>query len=240
MYREWNIEEWLKSEPADDRFDRDAYTDEQKAKRTPEGQTLAKKFPHLEYASIPEVSDPTTWELEICGEVENPCTVVLPDLIRNWPLTKITRDFHCITGWSVFDTEWAGVMGLDIIERVNPSDEVTTVLVHGMDEFSTCLWVEDFMQGLIAYAYRAAPLAPHHGFPLRFVAPEHLWQYKACKWVQKLEFLKEHQLGFWEIRAYSDSALVWENDRYANPLADAGKPMGKLRKEALASMNPKE
>ena len=85
----------------------------------------------------------------------------------------------------------------------------------------------------MAWAYQGKPLSLKHGFPLRFIAPPHLWQYKACKWVTGFEFLTEHKLGFWEIRAYSDSALVWENDRYANPLADEGKSLGQVKAEAL-------
>lgn len=217
--------------PADDEFDQSRYEPSERKQRTPIGQTLAKKFPHLEYASIPEVDAPGDWPFEIVGEVDNPSAFKLSELVGKFPRVGLTTDFHCITGWSVLDTRWTGIRGSDLVEFAQPHDTVTTVLVHGLDEFSTCLWVEDFMRGIIAYGYRDKPLSAAHGFPLRFIAPPHLWQYKGCKWVQKIEFLTEHRLGFWEIRAYSDSALVEENDRYANPLAHAGTPIGKLRKQ---------
>lgn len=225
-------EAWLKSPSADDKFDATAYEANDAKRRKPPGQTYAKKFPHLEYAQIPEIQKPEDWKIKIFGEVENELEVNILELMK-WPSTDLLQDFHCITGWSILDTLWHGVPGAEIIERVNPSDTVTTVLVHGLDEFSTCLWVEDFIMGQVSWAYQGKPLALHHGFPLRYIAPPHLWQYKSCKWVTGFEFLTEHKLGFWEIRAYSDSALVWENDRYANPLADEGRPMGQIRNEAL-------
>jgi DMSO/TMAO reductase YedYZ molybdopterin-dependent catalytic subunit len=223
---------WLKSEPASDRFDSQSYGEQDRKKRKPPGQTYAKKFPHLEYAKIPKIPSPQDWRVRMFGEVENEIDINILDLMK-WPSADLKQDFHCITGWSILDTVWHGVPGAEIIERVNPQDSVTTVLVHGLDEFSTCVWIEDFIQGQISWAYQGKPLAHHHGFPLRYIAPPHLWQYKSCKWVTGFEFLTEHKLGFWEIRAYSDSALVWENDRYANPLADEGRPLGQIRNEAL-------
>jgi len=223
----------LGADPAGDEFDPKDYDLDTRRKRTPSGQTLAKKFPHLEYASIPKINEPEKWKLQGWGEIENPFEVSLREMMDLWPETKIQQDFHCITGWSLFDTEWQGVPAAHIVDLVNPHDSVTTVLVHGLDEFSTCLWVEDFLQGILAYGYKGKPLSPAHGFPLRYIAPPHLWQYKSCKWVTGLEFLTKHKLGFWEIRAYSDSAQVWENDRYANPTAAKGKSIGAIRKAVL-------
>jgi len=225
---------WLKGEPASDRFDANDYDEADRKERKPPGQTYAKKFPHLEYAKIPEITEPEAWTLKVFGEVEEPFEVNLLDLMR-FPTRAVNQDFHCITGWSLLDTLWHGTPGVEIARRARPADTVTTVLIHGLDEFNTCMWVEDFLNGLVAWSYKERPLALHHGFPLRFIAPPHLWQYKSCKWLTGLEFLTEHRLGFWEIRAYSDSAMVWENDRYANPLADEGKPMGQLRAKALAA-----
>jgi DMSO/TMAO reductase YedYZ molybdopterin-dependent catalytic subunit len=220
----------LSDPPAPDDFDPKSYSLEARRARTPPGQTLAKKFPHLEYASIPTVTDPRAWTLKISGEVASDPVFSLVDLVEQWPVAELHEDFHCITGWSMLDATWQGVSPRALVEAVQPHDSVTTVLIHGLDEFSTCVWLEDFLQGIVAYGYKGRPLAPQHGFPLRFVAPSHLWQYKSCKWVTGLEFLTEHRLGFWEIRAYSDSAKVWENDRYANPFAESKPPMGQLRK----------
>jgi DMSO/TMAO reductase YedYZ molybdopterin-dependent catalytic subunit len=223
---------FLSGTPASDTFDIGDFDAVDAAKRKPPGQTYAKKFPHLEYARVPSVDSPGDWSLRAFGEVEAPFEVNLIDFM-DWPTQRLKQDFHCITGWSLLDTEWVGVPGVELVKRTQPADSVTTVLIHGLDEFSTCMWVEDFMKGVMAWSYQDKPLSLRHGFPIRYIAPPHLWQYKSCKWVTGIEFLTEHKLGFWEIRAYSDSAMVWENDRYANPFAEDGRPLGAIRVEAL-------
>lgn len=224
---------WLRGDPADDAFDPTRYSDEMRKVRTPVGQTLARKFPHLEYASIPKVEQPEEWLFRMDGDVMLPFALTLDRMRLELPFTKKVQDFHCITGWSVLDTDWGGVSGMDLIEKALPDPLVTSVMVHGLDEFSTSLWVEDFAKGLLAWSYRSRPLSPAHGFPLRFIAPPHLYQFKSCKWVTKVTFHVEHPLGFWEKRAYSDSALVANNDRYANPTACEGKTVAQIRKEGL-------
>jgi DMSO/TMAO reductase YedYZ molybdopterin-dependent catalytic subunit len=208
---------------ADDSFDRSRYTEEELAKRLPPGQTLAAKFPHLEYATIPTDVDVALWPVRVFGQCKVHRSLPVGTLMRLAPHRTQVQDFHCITGWSVLDTEWGGMSGLDLILLSEPDDEVTTVMVHGRDEFSTCVWVEDFAKGLLAVTYRGKPLAPHHGFPLRFVAPPEKYQYKSCKWVTGIEFLREHTLGFWEIRAYNDEADVAKNERYLSPDEATGK-----------------
>lgn len=207
---------------ASDAFDWRKYSNEDRQRRLPPGQSLAKKFPHLEYAAVPDVKEPEDWMLTLDGDVASPTVLSMADLF-SFTRTEKTQDFHCITGWSVFDTCWDGIKGDAIAQLVEPRAEVTSVLVHGRDQFSTSLWIDDFLNGLIAFGYSGLPLAASHGFPLRFIAPAHLYQFKSCKWLTRIEFLAEHRPGFWEVRAYSDSALAWENDRYTNPMASKGK-----------------
>jgi DMSO/TMAO reductase YedYZ molybdopterin-dependent catalytic subunit len=223
----------LRQAAAPDTFDPTTYAVDERTRRLPPGQFLARKFPHLEYASIPRVEVPETWPLHVWGPGFD-ATQTLVDLVRTMHTTVVRQDFHCITGWSILDTQWTGVTGADLASACALPDAVDSVLVHGRDEFCTSLWLEDFLQGLLAWGYAGAPLSPAHGFPLRYVAPPHLYQFKSCKWLTGVEFLTDHRLGFWEIRAYSDSALVWQNDRYANPDAVRGKTAGQIRALGLA------
>lgn len=214
--------------PADDTYPEYA---EHRDRDLPPGQTLAKRFPHLEYAEIPRDVSHTDWKVECFGEVERR-TFWAPDNINSLSESR-RQDFNCITGWSLFDTEWNGLPGHVIAKCVRPADSVTTVMIHGLDEFTTSVWIEDFCNGMLAIGYKGRKLSAEHGYPVRFVAPPHLYQFKSCKWVTGLEFLTEHKLGFWEIRAYSDSALVENNDRYTNPIAQKGKSYGRVRSDVL-------
>lgn len=196
--------------------------------RMPPGQTHANRFPHLEYATVPRDVDWRSWDLRIGGAVHR-VLVMKPPFLLGFPGVSVTQDFHCITGWSVLDTEWQGVKGSTISRMARHHEDVVSVMIHGLDNFCTAVTIEQFNAGLLALGYRGQPLSPEHGFPLRFIAPPDLYQFKSCKWVTAIEFLTEHRLGFWEQRAYSDTADVWADDRYTSPEFD-GKTAGQIRR----------
>ena len=41
------------------------------------------------------------------------------------------------------------------------------------------------------------------------------YAYKSAKWVRKVVFTQEQELGFWEERGYSSSADPWKEERYS-------------------------
>ena len=49
---------------------------------------------------------------------------------------------------------------------------------------------------------------------VRMITPR-LYAWKGAKWIRKVEFLTEEQLGFWELRGYSNRARPWANDRFS-------------------------
>ena len=59
-----------------------------------------------------------------------------------------------------------------------------------------------------------AGLLAEHGGPVRMITPR-LYAWKGAKWIRKVEFLTEEQLGFWELRGYSNRARPWANDRFS-------------------------
>ena len=67
---------------------------------------------------------------------------------------------------------------------------------------------------LLAYRLDDKPLEPKHGGPLRLVVPKK-YAYKSAKWVRKLRFTEEQELGYWEKRGYSNTADPWKEERYA-------------------------
>jgi DMSO/TMAO reductase YedYZ molybdopterin-dependent catalytic subunit len=57
-------------------------------------------------------------------------------------------------------------------------------------------------------------LPREHGGPLRLIVPQK-YGYKSAKWVYRLKFTEDQELGYWETRGYSDSANPFTNDRYS-------------------------
>ena len=123
--------------------------DEQKMKesgRMPPGQSLTQRFPVLHYGPIPSV-DLSTWSFKFWGLVEEPLTLSWEDF-NQLPHTKIQMDLHCVTRWSMFDTEWEGVLVRSIFEKglVQLKPEAKFVVQHAEYGYTTNLPLSVMMQ----------------------------------------------------------------------------------------------
>jgi DMSO/TMAO reductase YedYZ molybdopterin-dependent catalytic subunit len=132
------------------------------------------------------------------------------------PITSVTRDIHCVTKWSKFDTGWEGVSIQDLLAdaALEPPTEFT--VAHSYDGYSTNVPVKDLMSGraMIAMAYDGKPIAAEHGGPARLLVP-HLYFWKSAKWVKALQFTERDEAGFWELRGYHMYGDPWREQRYS-------------------------
>jgi DMSO/TMAO reductase YedYZ molybdopterin-dependent catalytic subunit len=159
----------------------------------PVGQTKTVKWPVLDLGFKPDVPL-SKWKLVVDGEVESPITLSWVDFMA-LPQTNDVSDFHCVTTWSRMDVPWVGVRLADIAALVMPKPTATHVLCHGYDKYTT-------------------NLERDHGGPVRMITPQ-LYAWKGSKWISRIQFLPKNQLGFWELRGYSNTAYPWRNDRYS-------------------------
>ena len=67
---------------------------------------------------------------------------------------------------------------------------------------------------LLVHTADGKPLERDHGGPVRMITPQ-LYAWKGSKWISRIQFLPKNQLGFWELRGYSNTAYPWRNDRYS-------------------------
>ena len=191
--------------------------------RLPPGQSLTQRFPVLHVGPVPDV-DLNTWDLKFWGLLEEPLTLSW-EAFNQLPKTKINMDLHCVTKWSMFDTEWEGVTLKTIIEagllKILP--QAKYVLQHAEYGYTTNLPLSVMLQEnfLLATMYNGQPIPPDHGYPLRGVIGAvrnrddlqvpYLW--KGAKWLRGLQFLSEDQMGFWEEAGYHNEADVWKEQR---------------------------
>jgi DMSO/TMAO reductase YedYZ molybdopterin-dependent catalytic subunit len=185
-----------------------------KKDRLPPGQRLAEGFPIFQYGDVPEV-DVKRWSFTVIGLVGKPLKLTYKEFL-SLPSTKLTTDFHCVTGWSKFDIRWKGVIFKTIASIARPFREVRFVEIIAEQGYTTNLPIEVVMNDDVIFAYEldGKPLAPEHGFPLRLVVPKR-YAYKSAKWVRGIEFLKKDKPGFWEKRGYSNSADPWKEERFS-------------------------
>jgi len=191
--------------------------------RLPPGQSLTARFPVLHYGPIPSVNL-ATWDLKFWGLVDEPLTLSW-EQFNQLPKTTLRMDLHCVTRWSMFDSEWEGVLIRTLIEngmlKIKP--EARYVLQHAEYGYTTNLPLSVMLQDnfLMGTHYNGQPITPEHGYPLRGVIgalpgrkdleTPYLW--KGAKWLRGLQFLSEDQMGFWEEAGYHNEADVWKEQR---------------------------
>lgn len=183
--------------------------------RLPPGQKLTQNWPVLDLGVQPDVK-PENWRLRVTGQVENQLHWTLPEFMA-LPQTQDVSDIHCVTTWSRYDNTWQGVSSRTILDLVKPKPEVTHVVMHAYDGYTTNVSLGAFSDTnvILAHAWEGAPLAREHGGPVRVVIPDwYFW--KSAKWVNRLEFLAADRPGFWEVRGYHNEDDPWKEDRYSS------------------------
>jgi DMSO/TMAO reductase YedYZ molybdopterin-dependent catalytic subunit len=185
------------------------------AARIPPGQHLVDGFPILSAGPVPSVSL-DKWVFELKDGVR---------VVRTWtweqfnqlPITKITRDIHCVTSWSKLNTLWEGVTIDDLFAAAGMEPTTSFLLAHSIDGYSTNVPVSDLVKGkaMVALKYDGLPLEPDHGGPARLLVP-HLYFWKSAKWVKGLQFIKRDEPGFWESNGYHMYGDPWREQRYSN------------------------
>jgi DMSO/TMAO reductase YedYZ molybdopterin-dependent catalytic subunit len=180
----------------------------------PVGQTITVKWPVLDLGVQPDISL-KEWKLTIDGEVEHPVTLTWNDFME-LPQTEDVSDFHCVTTWSKLNIGWKGVRFADLAALVMPKENATHIMCYGYDDYSTNLALEEALKPdvLLVHTAEGGPLPKEHGGPVRMITPQ-LYAWKGSKWINRIEFMTENRLGFWEERGYSSTAYPWRNDRYS-------------------------
>jgi DMSO/TMAO reductase YedYZ molybdopterin-dependent catalytic subunit len=180
--------------------------------RLPPGQYLERGFPVLSAGPTPRVPL-ERWDFAVTGAVGEE---------RRWswdefhalPRETITKDIHCVTSWSKFDTVWEGVPVDAILDGVELDGGFVVAECDG--GYTTNLSLDDLTGGKawVVDTYDGKPLPPEHGGPARLLVP-HLYFWKSAKWVRRIVVTERDEPGFWENLGYHDRGDPWKEQRYA-------------------------
>jgi len=175
-------------------------------------------WPVLSIDPIPGF-DGKHWDVRVSGEVENPHTFSWKEITSKEMREEDISDFHCVTSWSRYDNHWAGVSMRKVAEIVKPKPSAKFVNFYSVGFYMTSMSIEDALAPhvMMVYEWEGKPLPPEHGGPLRVITP-HLYAWKGAKWIQEIVFKEEEELGFWEVRGYSQTALPWKVDETGNEI----------------------
>lgn len=187
---------------------------ERSRERLPPGQHLTAGFPVLDLGLKPEMPL-NEWRLTLDGMVAAPAELTW-EQFSALPQVEDVSDFHCVTTWSKFDCRWSGVAFTTLYELVRPLPTAAFVHFTSYDSYATNVPLEKCLDDdvLVATRFDGAPLPLDHGGPARVIIPK-LYAWKGAKFLQRITFLEEDRLGFWEVRGYSNTADPWTDDRYS-------------------------
>ncbi len=153
------------------------------------------------------------WSVDISGEVENPETYHLEDILRQHTLQERIYRFRCVEGWSMV-VPWIGFSLSSLLKRVKPLStakfvKFTTVMQpdtmpnqrsHEVLEWPYVegLRMDEAMHPLtiLAAGMYGDALPKQNGAPLRLIVP---WKYgfKSIKAIVKIELLKTAPITTW-------------------------------------------
>ena len=179
--------------------------------RLPPGQYTVKDFPVLSYGPTPH-TPLDEWTFAVTGAVDEERSWTWAEF-QALPSETITRDIHCVTKWSKFDTVWEGVSLDTLLADVDTGAEFISAFCDC--GYTTNLPLEDVTDGRawVAFAFGGEPLEPEHGGPARLLVP-HLYFWKSAKWVRGLRLTDADEPGFWEQNGYHNRGDPWREERY--------------------------
>jgi DMSO/TMAO reductase YedYZ molybdopterin-dependent catalytic subunit len=186
--------------------------DEAAGARLPPGQYITGGFPVLSAGPTPH-TPVTEWTFSITGEIDEPKRWTWDEL-QGLPAETVTKDIHCVTKWSKFDTVWKGVSVDVLLDGVDTAAEY--VMAYSDGGYTTNLPLDDVTGGKawVAFTYDDRPLEPQHGGPARLLVP-HLYFWKSAKWVRGLRLMAQDAPGFWETYGYHIRGDPWLEQRYS-------------------------
>jgi sulfoxide reductase catalytic subunit YedY len=150
-----------------------------------------------------------TWSFEIAGLVDKPITYNW-DAFMKLPREVQVSNFHCVTGWSVYDCTWEGIKLSALIELAGVKSTAKHVKFYSGDGVYTDTLtlkqahLEDVM---VVCLLDGKPIPKQLGGPVRLIVPQ-MYTYKSVKWLQGIELTEKEDDGYWIVRGYDKDAWV--------------------------------
>jgi sulfoxide reductase catalytic subunit YedY len=159
------------------------------------------------------------WTLTVEGEVKNPKTYGIEDLLRLAPLEERIYRLRCVEGWSMV-IPWTGFSLSEILRRAEPTGNakyVELVTLHDPKQmpgqrsgvldwpYVEGLRLDEAMHPLtlLAFGLYGEVLPQQNGAPLRLVVP---WKYgfKSAKSIVKIRLVEKPPVSAWMRAAPSE------------------------------------
>jgi DMSO/TMAO reductase YedYZ molybdopterin-dependent catalytic subunit len=215
---------------------------------TPEGRKTPDDQFYIRTEYPDQLEAPPEWTIKIEGEVKQPKTVTLRELLpaveSQGPVLVECSGNSRDTRYGLLSVaDWAGIPIKKIIEQAHPTAKAQAVLFNGFDDDSrlpfspppyrtnswpTCSWIFPIEQLVEARAFLAtemngAPLPKDQGAPLRLVVPG-WYGCVGAKWVNQIQFVDNNQPATLQMQEFGTRTLQPMHADEANPQPQALPP----------------
>jgi DMSO/TMAO reductase YedYZ molybdopterin-dependent catalytic subunit len=123
-------------------------------------------------------------------------------------------NFHCITGWSVYNVTYEGIPLTRLLTLAGVQPEAGHAKFYSGDGvYTSALSMEQARMEdvMVAVLMDGEPIPSDLGGPARLIVPK-MYAYKGVKWLNALELIAEPYNGYWESRGYKNDAWVSGKD----------------------------
>lgn len=149
------------------------------------------------------------WQFTLGGLVSRPQQWSWEDFLKI-PRKVQVSDFHCVTGWSVYNVTWEGIPLSELLNLAGVGPKAKYAKFYSGDGvYTDVLSLEQIRTDdiMVAILMDGKPIPQKLGGPVRLVVPK-MYAYKSVKWLQAIELIEEEHLGYWEVRGYDADAWI--------------------------------
>jgi DMSO/TMAO reductase YedYZ molybdopterin-dependent catalytic subunit len=158
------------------------------------------------------------WVLEVNGEVDSPTQFGFSELQERFAVVEEYSVLTCVSnevgGNLIGNSAWGGVRLADVLDAVGVRDGAVDVIFHSSEGYSDSIPLEIARNPhvLLAVSQNGRPLLQEHGFPCRVRVPS-IYGMKNVKWLESIEVVSRDYVGYWQMRGWSDEAVVKTESR---------------------------
>ena len=180
--------------------------------RIPPGQHAIEKIADM--GGTPGTATAENWRMRIYGQVEKPVVLSYDELLK-LEQVHITCDIHCVTGWTLLDSQWSGVRLKTILDLAAPLKNGNFVIFEAASGYRSNVPISDAQNEnvILAHSLYGEKLQRAHGAPVRGLVPDR-YLYKSAKWLEAIKVSSRDEPGYWESEGYNNSADPWKEERY--------------------------
>jgi hypothetical protein len=165
-------------------------------------------FRYYTVTEVPQLDD-QNWSLAIDGLVDRKKTYNWGQFVQVQRDVQVS-DFHCVTGWSVYDCTWEGIPLKKLLQEAGIKKGAKYVKFYSADGvYTDTLTIKQAMMNdiMVAVLLDGSLIGQQNGGPVRLIIPK-MYAYKSVKWLNRIELIADEHTGYWEERGYSKNAWV--------------------------------